>query len=42
MAVSLDATKCKGFIHAYYDRRQFSLIHLSLEEATAFVCRKFL
>ena len=30
-------TWCKGFIHAYYDWRQSTLFHLSLEEATAFV-----
>ena len=29
---------CKGFIHAYCDRRQFALIHLSLKEAATIVC----
>ena len=31
----------KGFIDAYCDRRQFALVHLSLEEAAAFVRYEF-
>ena len=36
-----DATWCKVIIHSNCDRRQFSLIHFSLKEATAFVRQGF-
>ena len=35
-------TWCKGFIDAYCGRRQFTLVHLSLEEVTTFVRRRVL
>ena len=35
-------TGYKGFIDAYYDWRQFAIVHLSLEEAVAFVRRRVL
>ena len=34
-AVKGDATWCKVIVHSNYDRRQFALVHLFLEEATA-------
>ena len=37
-----DATWCKVIIHSNCDQRQFALVHLSLEEATAFVRQGFL
>ena len=38
--ISVDETRWKGFMQAYYDQRQFALVYLSLEEVAAFVhCR---
>ena len=36
-----DATSCKEIIHSNCDRRQVALIHLTLEEAAAFVRQGF-
>ena len=33
----VDETWCKGFFQAYCDQRQFVVVHISLDEATAFV-----
>ena len=36
----VDETWCKGFFQAYCDQRQFVVVHISIDEATAFVhCR---
>ena len=40
--MQVSATWCKGFTQAYCDRRQFALVHLSLQKATAFVRRRVL
>ena len=39
--MEMDATWCKVIIRAYYDWRQFALIHLSLEEVAASLCQGF-
>ena len=39
--IVLDAIWCKGIIHEYCDQRH-ALVHLSLEEVAAFVCRRVL
>ena len=40
-AVKGDVTWFKVIIHSNYDRRQFVIIHLSLEEATSSACQGF-
>ena len=35
-------TGCKGFINAYCDRRQSTIVHFSLEEIAAFIRHRVL
>ena len=37
-----DATQCKSFSQAYYELETYALIHLSFQEAAAFVRRRVL
>ena len=39
--MQVSASWCKGFSQAYCDQRQFVLVHLSLQEAAAFVHLRF-
>ena len=38
--MQVSTTLCKGFSQAYCDRRQFSLVHLSLLEVAVFVIKE--